>query len=473
MNSKFKYFSKRKVRKVMWNALFAGALIISMGSCKYATHTGEQSEKKHVVESKVVHPEWAENAVIYEVNVRQYTPEGTFKAFCSHLPRLKELGVDILWLMPVNPIGELNRKGSLGSYYAVKDYRKINREYGTIADLTDLVKQAHALNMHVIIDWVGNHTSWDNAMFTEHPDWYKRDSLGKPISPMNWTDVVQLNYDNPELFSYMINSLKFWVNETGIDGYRCDVAGMIPCNFWDSARIELDKIKPVFMLAEDEAKNCLVEKAFDMNYAWGLLHHMNDIPKGKADADTLRKYFEKQDSLYNPSIYRMNFLTNHDENTWSGTEFDRLGDGVNAFAILTFTVPGMPLIYSGQEVGMHKKLRFFDKDTISWTDTSWTPVYKKLVSLRKGHSVFWGGTAGGSFKMIDIKENKNVFAFYRENQKERAIVLLNLSDKTADFKLTSKKIKGSYTDFFGSETVSTKSEIQLPAYGYLVLLKDL
>jgi alpha-amylase len=269
----------------------------------------------------------------------------------------------------------------------------------------------------------------------------------------------------------MINSLTFWVNETGIDGYRCDVAGAVPCNFWDSARIALDKIKPVFMLAEDEANHCLVENAFDMNYAWGLLHIMNDIGKGKQNADSLKKYFEKQDSLYNPNEYRMNFLTNHDENTWSGTEFERLGNAVDALAVLTFTAPGMPLIYNGQEAGMHKRLLFFDKDTIPWSENKWAPFYKKLVELRKENSIFWSGNAGGSFKTIDIQNNKNIFAFTRENEKEKAIVLLNLSDKPVDFKLDNKELKGSFTNYFTSKNCAPGSDFKLPAYDYLVLLE--
>jgi glycosidase len=457
--------------KIILNSLVSAILIISVVSCK-PTQGDKKYERSHVAEFKGTHPAWSENAVIYEVNIRQYTPEGTIKAFSNHLPQLKELGVDILWLMPIFPIGETNRKGSLGSYYSIKDYKKLNPEFGSISDLADLVKQAHALNMYVIIDWVGNHSAFDNPLFTEHREWYKQDSLGKPVSPLDWTDVVQLNYDKPELRRYMTDALKFWVTETNIDGYRCDVAGWVPCNFWDSARTVLEQIKPVFMLAEDQDHTCLVEKAFDMNYSWTLLHTMNNIAKGKANADTLKAYFEKEDSIFDPAIYRMNFITNHDENSWSGTEFERLGDAVEVYSVLTFTVPGMPLIYNGQEMGMNRRLRFFDKDTIPWENNKWFQTYKKLVELKKGHSIFWNGTFGGSFKIIDMKSNKDVFVFYRENKNEKGLVLLNLSNKPVEFQLENKKLKGNFTDYFTSKTYSIKGAFNLPAYGYLVLLKE-
>ncbi len=442
-------------------------------SCQFGSNTCKKKDRTHAVNSKVVHPKWAENAVIYEVNIRQNTPEGTFKAFSEQLPRIKKLGVDILWIMPVSPIGETMRKGKLGSYYAIKDYLKINPEFGTMDDFKDLVAKAHALNMYVILDWVGDHTSWDNSLVKDHPDWYRKDSTGKMISPLDWTDVAQLNYLNPQLRGYMTDALKYWLKETNLDGFRCDVAGMVPCNFWDSARTELEKIKPVFMLAEDEATNCLIEQAFDMNYAWGLLHVMNEIGKGKEDAIDLEKYFNRQDSLYNPSIYRMNFLTNHDENTWSGSEFERLGKNVNAFALLTFTVPGMPLIYNGQEIGMNKRLRFFDKDTIPWHESEWFETYQKFIGLKKGHKIFWNGTAGGSFNIIKIIDNPNIFAFYREDKEERGLVILNFSDQPAVIKISDYGARGRYINYFTSLAVNTKKALNIPANGYMVLLKEL
>lgn len=452
-------------------SVFAGLFMIL--SCKYVTRTDDNKKSQAAVTTSVEHADWTESAVIYEVNIRQYTPEGTIKAFMEHLPRLKEMGIDILWLMPVNPIGEKNRKGSLGSYYSVKDYKAVNREFGTLDDFEDLVKEAHSLDMYVIIDWVANHTSRDNALVKDHPDWYKKDSLGKIISPFDWTDVAQLDYTNKELRNYMTDAMKFWVDKMDIDGFRCDVAGMVPCNFWDSTRLVLNEIKPVFMLAEAEKETCLVEKAFDMNYAWNLHHIMNYIAKDSMDARDLKKYFKQQDSIYDPAVFRMNFTSNHDENSWNGTEFERLGDAAEVFALLTFTVPGMPLIYSGQETGLSKRLRFFDKDTIDWSENKWSEMYSKFIGMKKEYSVFWNGAAGGTLKSLSVKGSKKVFAFERINDNEHVIVLLNFSGKEVDFKLKDETLaKGKYSEYFTGENTQVDGDIILSPYGYKVLIDE-
>lgn len=241
-------------------------VILLAMNCK--TDTSREVEKKvpsGPAISNVITPEWVKNAVIYEVNVRQYTPEGTFNAFTEHLPRLKTLGVDILWFMPVNPIGVKNRKGPLGSYYSVKDYTAVNPEFGTMEDFRRLVEQVHEQGMYAIIDWVPNHTAWDHRWTKEHPDWYKQDEKGEFVSPFDWTDVIQLDYDNEEMRQEMIEEMIFWIRESDIDGYRCDVAHMVPVDFWDEARKELDKVKPVFMLAESD-QYFLHKNAFDMTY---------------------------------------------------------------------------------------------------------------------------------------------------------------------------------------------------------------
>lgn len=449
-----------------------GFLICS--SCRYVKVIDNNKTKNTVVNTTVEHADWTESAVIYEVNIRQYTPDGTFKAFIEHLPRLKELGVDILWIMPIYPIGEVNRKGSLGSYYSVKDYKSVNPEFGTMEDFQNLVTEAHAADMYVILDWVANHTSRDNALVKEHPEWYKKDSVGNILAPFDWTDVAQLDYSNRELRNYMTDAMKFWVEETDIDGFRCDVAGMVPCDFWDSTRAALDEFKTIFMLAEAEKETCLVEKAFDMNYAWDLHHIMNNIAKGTMDSKDLRKYFKQQDSIYDPSIIRMNFITNHDENSWNGSEFERLNGAAETFALFTFTIPGMPLIYSGQEIGLNKRLRFFDKDTIAWGDSPYFSQYMKFIKLKKEHSVFWNGSERGKFKSLSVKGSRMVYAFQRINDTEEAIVLLNFSDKKEEFKLKDEKFnEDEYYDFFTHELIQIDGTIVLPPYGYKVLLEEL
>jgi glycosidase len=296
-----------------------GMLVAGMISCQ---PTAKKSEPVPV-------SEWAKNAVIYEVNVRQYTSEGTFNAFAENLPRLKELGVDILWMMPISPISEKNRKGSLGSYYAVKDYKGVNPEFGTLDDFKNLVAKAHELGFKVILDWVANHTGWDNNWITEHPEWYTKDSIGAIIPPNpDWSDIADLNFDSQSMRRAMIDAMDYWVKTTDIDGFRCDVAWGVPQDFWEAARASLDSIKPVFMLAEDEDHPAFLEKAFNSDYAWKLHHIMNDVAQGKKTANDLKTYFSELGNKYAPGSYPMQFITNHDANSWSGSEYERMGDAV-------------------------------------------------------------------------------------------------------------------------------------------------
>jgi len=435
-------------------------------------NTVPSEEKNYVINSSVDHPEWTTDAVIYEVNIRQYTPEGTFRAFIDHIPRLQDLGVDILWLMPVHPIGKVERKGSLGSYYSVQDYFGINPEFGTMKDFRDLVVEAHAYNMYVIIDWVANHTSWDNPWVKQHPEWYKTDSTGNMLSPFDWTDVVQLNYEDTALQVEMLKAMKFWVETADIDGYRCDVAGMVPCDFWEVAREELDKIKPVFMLAENEDKSCLVEEAFDMNYAWELHHIMNEIAKDSMTAENLYDYFERMDSIYDPDIYRMNFITNHDENSWNGTEFERLGAAVGVFAMLTFTLPGMPLLYSGQEIGFDERLIFFEKDTIEWIEEEiWSRFYKDMINLKTENPVFWNGTEGGSFKTLKVESSDNIFAFERSRDDELYIVIANLGGDKESVKMNDYS-KSLFSDILTGDDYGFDKSLKLKPYEYLILREN-
>ncbi len=349
--------------------------------------------------ASVKHPAWSFNQTIYEVNVRQYTPSGTFREFETQLPRLKKMGVGILWLMPINPIGVKNRKGILGSYYSVKDYLAINPEFGTLDDFKHLVKEIHKLGMHVIIDWVANHTAWDNTLAVEHPDWYTKDSLGNFVPPVpDWHDVIDLNYANKGLRKYMINALKYWVKECDIDGYRCDVASMVPTDFWIEARKELDKIKPVFMLAESDAPE--LHQAFDMTYDWNVYHALNEIAKKKASLDSLKRVMKRDKMNFPSNAFRMQFTTNHDENSWHGTALKRLGDAFEPFTAFTFVIPGMPLIYSGQEAGLNISLDFFEKDTIDWSNLKYEKFYHTLVELKKDNKALLCGDHGGGMQVI-------------------------------------------------------------------------
>ncbi|NQT78646.1 MAG: alpha-glucosidase C-terminal domain-containing protein [Bacteroidetes bacterium] len=455
-------------------SIIALALVV-LGGLVFASCKTE-SKKITKVTSNMLHPDWSKDAVIYEVNVRQYTPEGTLKAFENHLPRLKEMGVDILWLMPVHPIGEKNRKGGMGSYYSVRDYTAVNPEFGTLDDFKDLVNAAHELGMYVILDWVANHTAWDHAWVVDHPEWYSVDEKGNMVSPYDWSDVADLNYSNDDLREAMLDALKFWVVEADIDGYRCDVAGMVPVEFWNNARVELDKIKPVFMLAEAEQPNHHIY-AFDMSYAWELHHIMNEIAQGKKNAKAFDNYFKKHDTLYPANAYRMYFITNHDENSWNGTEYERMGDAVNTFAVLTYTLPGMPLIYSGQEAALNKRLKFFEKDTIDWGAYELADFYRRLGQLRKENPALWSGEAGGSLKFIKTSDNESVLCFFRKKDNEAVMVMANLTDSPKSFTMKTgrkdgkKNMEMELTDWFSGEVLILKpGEVySLMPWGYRIL----
>ncbi|MCL1868774.1 MAG: alpha-amylase family glycosyl hydrolase [Paludibacter sp.] len=429
-----------------------------------------KTAKKTFEPKPVVHSDWTRSAVIYEVNVRQYTKEGTFKAFEKYLPQLKDLGVDVLWFMPVNPISELNRKGKLGSYYAVKDYKAINPEFGTADDFKTLVASAHEQGFKVIIDWVANHTGCDNVWLAEHKDWYMLDSVGNPLSPYDWTDTYKLNYGNGAMRAAMTDAMKFWVSNFDIDGFRCDVAGEVPTSFWDSTRIVLDSIKPVFMLAEAENPELLFN-AFDADYAWNLLHLMNNVAKDSS-VQTIRNYLIKNDSILPEDAYKMNFITNHDENSWNGTEYERYKGGVQAFAVLTYTLPGMPLIYSGQEIGFNRRLKFFDKDQISWSKNSTFAFYKKLNNLKHTHPALKAGAQGGDVKMFNrVGAAEDILIFSRKKEGKEIVVALNLSGKKHDVYTNDVFPKEEFTEYFTGKKSTITFPIKLGPWEYKVWVR--
>jgi cyclomaltodextrinase / maltogenic alpha-amylase / neopullulanase len=421
---------------------------------------------------KVKHPDWSRNATIYEVNIRQYTPEGTFKAFESHLPRLKAMGIDIIWLMPIHPIGGEKRKGALGSYYSVKDYYGVNPEFGTMADLKHLVEKIHSMGMYVIIDWVANHSAWDNDLVKKHPEWYSKTPEGhfQPTPWYDWGDVIDFDYNRPDLRRYMTDALKYWVKEADIDGYRCDVAGFIPVDFWDNVRTELDAIKPVFMLAEWESRD-LHEHAFDMTYSWSLWDKMHDVAKDGKSIGGLIEYMAHDVNTFPRDAYRMTFTENHDKNSWEGNQISNFGDALPASMVLACTVNGMPLVYSGQEAGLDRSLRFFDKDLIVWKPHPFADIYTKLFDLKHRNKALWNGESGG--EMIRIVNNKQdqVISFSRTKGRDKVIVLVNYSKKPTWVTLDLKHQKGTYAELFTSEKFTFKGEYKwaLEPWQYLVL----
>jgi glycosidase len=377
--------------------------------------------------------------------------------------------------MPINPIGEKKRKGTLGNYYSVKDYTKINPEFGTEDDFKNLVNEAHKLGMHVIIDWVANHTSWDNVWMKNHPNWYTKDSLGNIIRPAgtDWDDTADLNYDNPELRRAMIDAMSYWVKNTDIDGFRCDVAGMIPLNFWIHARKAIDEIKSdCFFLAEDGESQ--IHKAFDMSYDWPLKDIMNEMIKGKKNVTDLIKHFEKESKRFKPEDIRMQFTTNHDENTWSGSEYERLGkNAVDAFTVLTYTIPGMPLTYTGQEEPLLKRLHFFDKDTVGFKNYERKELISKLNQLKAQNKALWPVSYKGSFLGLRNTAPNEVLSFIRFKKKTQVLCLFNFSDKEQTFKI-SDEITEEFNTYIGETvTAKTNQDIKLKPWGYSVLVAKL
>jgi glycosidase len=423
------------------------------------------------VKAQAHFPEWSTDAVIYEVNVRQYTPEGTFEAFSEHLPRLKELGVEILWFMPIYPISEKNRKGTLGSYYAISDYTGVNPEFGAFDDFKQLVDEAHSMGFKVLLDWVANHTGWDGPWIENHPGWFTHDSLGNIVSPVeDWSDVADLNYDNAQMRAAMIDAMQYWVAEADIDGFRCDVAGMVPVDFWNDARAALDSIKPVFMLAEDEAEPELLHKAFNMNYGWEFHHIMNSIAQGKAGADDVIGYFGKVDSIYPQGSYMMHFTSNHDENSWNGTVYERMGDAAKTMAALSFTVPGMPLIYSGQEAGNDKRLEFFEKDEIDWSEPALYGFYKKLIDAKEENSALWNGCAGGNISFLN-GGNDDVLVFSREKEGNKIVGVFNLSGNQQSVSGLTDEFTGSYSNVMNGtqESITQNTKFDLQPWDFKIL----
>lgn len=410
---------------------------------------------------------------IYEVNIRQYTSEGTFRAFESHLPRLKALGIDILWLMPVHPIGRMHRKGSLGSYYAVRDYRKVNPDYGTMEDFKHLVRESHRLGMRVLIDWVANHTAWDHVLTETHPNWYMKDDQGRFISPVpEWDDVIDLNYRMPGLRHYMTGALKYWVENTDIDGFRCDVAEMIPLEFWAGVREELERIKPVFMLAEGDDPECH-RMGFDMTYDWELYNLLNKIATGQTHADAIWGLLDADGREYPQDAIRMRFTENHDKNSWEGTALERLDDGAFASAVLVMTIGGMPLIYSGQEAGLNKRLSFFEKDPIEWRDHPMNRIYSEILNLRKRNPALWDGARGVDPVRVHSSNDEDVICFIREWGEDKAFIVLNFSDAPVTISFSGTDFIGVYRDLFLGETTNLprNTRLSLNPWGYRVFIE--
>ncbi|WP_228410799.1 alpha-amylase family glycosyl hydrolase [Chryseobacterium taklimakanense] len=436
-----------------------------------AQQTDHRYQPKKYVE--IQNPEWVKNATIYELNIRQFSQEGTFKAVEKQLPRLKKMGIDIIWLMPVQPIGVKNRKGTLGSYYSVKDYLDVNPEFGSKKDFHDLVNAIHKEGMYVILDWVANHSSWDNDLVKKHPDWYIKSREGKFQSTpwRDYDDIIDFDYSKPGLRKYMTDALKFWVKEYGIDGYRCDVASFIPLEFWENARKELDEIKPIFMLAEAEDKE-LHRKAFDATYNWTLWNYLHDIAMGKKNAEQLAGgYIAEHVSIFPKEGIRMNFIDNHDKNSWEGNQYINFGSALKAAIVFSAMMDGMPLVYSGQEAGLDRSLQFFERDPIVWKKHENEQLYTSLFTLKHKNQALWNGKWGGEMVRITNDQMKNAISFVRENNGDKVLTFINLSKEKITVTFDIEYDKGHYTNLFTGKQMQLPEKLVLTMepWEYLVL----
>ena len=437
-----------------------GRKLLELYRSKFAELTARPSE------------DWVRDAVIYEVYLRSFSKEGTFKALEKRLPELKSLGVTVLWLMPIHPVGELNRKGSLGSPYAVQDFYDVNPKFGTLDDFKSLVNATHAQGMKIIIDLVANHTAWDSKLFVEHTDWFTTNESGAVVSPnAGWSDVADLNYDHHELRKYMIEMMKYWVRDVGIDGYRCDVSELVPTEFWNRARKELDKVRPVMMLSEGTLPEHHVE-AFDLTYSWSVYDVLDKIISGTTTVDVFDNILRTESYQFPKGSLRLRFNTNHDKNAWDApavTKFSR--EGAKATAVLAFTFPGVPLIYNGEEVANEKKLSLFEKVDIDWTkNPDFRTIYAALTRLRAEHVAL----RRGEFESTKNSDGSKVYSFIRRSTGDQVLVIINLSNarRMVDVEVPST-ISGGLVEYFTKSTASVKEgklTVDMPALGFRVFV---
>ena len=476
----------------MKKSLVTALAVLTLFSCKNETEKTAENSKTEIAKFS---SDVEESSVIYEVNIRQYSPEGTFNAFTKDIPQLKELGVKIIWVMPIFPISQTKRKATggddskfasempkeeqhkyLGSYYAVSDFKKVNPEFGTIEDFRNLVKTAHENGIYVILDWVPNHTGWDHVWIKEHPEFYTKNEKGEIIDPINpetgkswgWSDVADLNYDNKELRKEMTSDMLHWIKNENIDGFRCDVASNVPLDFWQQAIPQLRKEKDIFMLAEAWEPELLKDGLFDMAYGWEVHHTMNRIAQGKNTVKDWDKLMEENAKKYESNDILMSFVDNHDENSWNGTVKGRLGKAEEAMTALSYVMPGMPLIYSGNEYGLNHSLKFFEKDSIPKTKGADWELRAKLGKLKAENKALSGGKNAASYKRIITSNDEQILAFEREKDGEKVIYLANLSNQVVT---TSLPINGEFVDFITGKKIilNVKINTQLQPWQYYIL----
>ncbi len=454
-------------------------LILLICSCQQNSSSVQQKTPSNIPAGRPTEPEWARNAVLYECNVRQFSASGNFKGVQSQLPRLRDLGINVLWLMPIHPIGVERRKGSLGSPYSVRDYYAVNPDFGTLDDLKNLIGEAHKLGLKVILDWVPNHTSWDAVWLKQHPEFYTRykgnlttpiNEHGEPIT--DWSDICDLDYNQPGTRKAMIDAMKYWITSADIDGFRVDMAGLVPNDFWAEARPALDSVKQMFMLAEWQDEPGHFNSCFNANYGWKWKDITKDIATGKQNATSLDTLLNYLDEYYPKDYYQLYFTQNHDENSWAGHEQELYGPAADAFNVLMFTWQGIPMLYNGQEDGLAQRLAFFEKDPVKWKDYSKTVFFQNLCTLKRNNKSVAAGKNGGVLKKIPTDKDTEIYAFTREKDGDKVVVVLNLTNRPQSVTLNpDDQVAGAYLSVFGASTVQVTKDMQLSLkpWEYLVL----
>ncbi len=456
---------------VLYGVLLVGICSACNNNAKEPASTTKPSQKTNMSQS--FEPlDWVKSTNVYEVNIRQYTPEGTFAAFAKELPRLKEMGVETLWLMPITPIAQKNKKGSMGSPYACSDYTAINPEFGNLDDFKALVKEAHALGFKFIIDWVANHTGWDHRWTKEHPDYYLKDSATNDFKiASGMDDIIELDYKNPLLRKAMIEAMQYWVKECDIDGYRCDLASWVEVDFWQEARPQVDAVKPLFWLGEfDELDQPEYKPVFDCSYSWAWMHKTEDFYKKSLPLSTLDSLLHRYDTAVKNSM-NLWFTTNHDENSWNGSEYEKYGDMAKALAVFSITWNGVPLVYSGQELPNKKRLKFFEKDPIEWNGTyAMADFYKVLLGLKKNNPALRAGDEAVTTFLLATDAPGQILTYLRKNGSKQLLVFLNMSKETVRFELKDEHVSGLFKNVFSKaeNNFTTDRSFEMRPWEYLV-----
>ena len=418
--------------------------------------------------------DWIANTNIYEVNIRQYSVEGSFNAFAISLPRLKDMGVEILWIMPIHPIGKINRKGTLGSYYSISDFKTVNPEFGTADDFNNLIKLAHEMGMKVIMDWVANHAAWDNVWTKNHPEYFVRDEAGNFTTPYDWTDVIQIDHSNDKEQDAMIDAMQYWVTDFDIDGFRADLAHLTPLAFWHKARTAIEPLKPdLFWLAESEDIN--YHEVFDATFTWEWMHSTESFYKSNSSLTTLYEVLAKYNTEFPETAHRMYFTSNHDENTWNGTGQEKYGDMLKCLTVFSCTCNGIPMIYSGEEMPNLKRLQFFEKDAIDWNGKyQLHDFYKTLLTLRKTNPALRSADEAVSTFHIITEGGKNIMAFLRKNEMHEVLVFLNLSNDVSGFTIKDQLVNAVYKNVFTATELPLQpgSFLKMQPWDYLVFERE-